>query len=222
MCGRFTLHIEPDDLVRTYGRFHWAVRPEQRYNIAPTQLVVVVAGDESPEVRTMRWGLVPRWADDIAIGNRMINARAETLAQKPAFKKLFARQRCLILADGFYEWRSEGKNAPKTPFYIRMKDGRPFAFAGLWDRWTDADGVHLDSCTIITCEANSLVGQLHDRMPVILSEQDYDTWLDPTINDTHVLTALLQPYDPDDMQAHQVSRTVNNPAHEQPGCIDPV
>lgn len=169
MCGRFTLRVPAAELVEIFRLLR---RPDvqPRYNIAPTQPVAVVRRiDRGRELSMLRWGLVPSWAKDPKIGARMINARAETVATKPAFRTALRRRRCLVPADGFYEW-AKSAGGTKQPHYITRRDGRPFAFAGLWESWDGPDGSSIESCTIVTTEANDLVGRIHDRMPVILSE----------------------------------------------------
>ena len=221
MCGRFTLKTPVEVLADFFGLEEMPdLTP--RYNIAPTQPVVtvlVLTGDR--QFRLMRWGLVPSWAKDLAIGNRMINARAETIAQKPSFRLAFAKRRCLIMADGFYEWPKKG--ADKTPYYITRQDGGPMAFAGLWERWDPpAGGEPVESCTIITTEANELIAPFHHRMPVILDPEHFDVWLDPGLDDPQALMALLQPYPAGEMTAHMVSTEVNRPSNDSPICIKPV
>jgi len=219
MCGRYTLTTPPAKLAESFGLDE---RPQldPRFNIAPTQpvaTVLVVTGGR--RLRLMRWGLVPHWARDLSIGSRMINARGETVAEKPAFRRAFRERRCLVLADGFYEWRREGKS--KQPFYIARKDRQPFAFAGLWETWMPPDaGESVDSCTIITTDANELVGEFHHRMPVILDAGDFDIWLDADADEQDLLV-LLRPCPAGRMQAWPVRDTVNSPAHETPECIEP-
>ncbi|MCS7040325.1 MAG: SOS response-associated peptidase, partial [Anaerolineae bacterium] len=181
MCGRFTLTASGDELASLFD-LEQAPNLEPRYNIAPTQPVAVVRLDREGrrrEFTLMRWGLIPSWAKDIHIGNRLINARAETLTEKPAFRTAFRRRRCLIPANGFYEWQKPTAGR-KQPYFIGLPDRRPFAFAGLWEHWEGADGSVLDSCAIITTAANERVRVLHDRMPVILERTDFGDWLDPT------------------------------------------
>ena len=197
---------------------------EARYNIAPSQNVPVVRlRPEDPQGRRelvlLHWGLVPPWADDPMIGNRMINARAESAAQKPAFRKAFARRRCLVVADGFYEWQGKGRN--KRPYLIRMRDDRPFGFGGLWESWEGADHSRIDSCTILTTEANSLVLPIHYRMPLVVAPEDYARWLDPLRETEAQLAELLRPFPSDPMEAFPVSMRVNNPANDDPGCLAP-
>ena len=169
----------------------------------------------------MRWGLVPSWAKDLSIGSRMINARAETVAEKPAFRQAFRERRCLIMADGFYEWRTTGRS--KQPYHITHRDKAPFGFAGLWDRWQPPGGGQpIESCTIITTAANELVAEYHDRMPVILDLADYDLWLDPTVHEPQRLLPLLKPYPASKMVAYPVSSIVNSPTNESPDCVKPL
>lgn len=218
MCGRFTLRTPAAQVARQLGLLE-APQYALRYNIAPTQPVGVVRGGSggTRQWAAMRWGLVPSWAKDLAIGNRMINARAETVAEKPAFRSAFRRRRCLVVADGFYEWRRAGSK--KLPYYIQLPDGEPFAFAGLWERWTGA-GEPVESCTIITTSANETMAALHDRMPVILSASDYDVWLDSELTEPAPLRQLLLPF-ADELTLTPVSTWVNNPRHEGPECLAP-
>ena len=221
MCGRFSLGTPATSLVAQFNLFGvpaWA----PRYNIAPTQqapTVVKAASQLARQFKMHRWGLIPPWAKDPGIGSQLINARAETVAIKPAFRKAFRERRCLILADGFFEWQRRGLH--KQPFHIRMRDGRPFAFAGLWEYWEGPEGPGIDSCTILTTTANELVGALHDRMPVILAPQDYDLWLDPGIREAERLQSLLHAYPSEEMAAYPVSTRVNNPANDSPECVEP-
>jgi putative SOS response-associated peptidase YedK len=190
-----------------------------RYNVAPSQAIAAVTNQQT-KIDYVRWGLVPSWAKDLAIGNKMINARAETLATKPAFARLLKRHRCLIPADGFYEWRKNADGKTKTPMYIRMTGGRPFAFAGLWDTWRDAEGQTVPSCTIITTTPNDLMRSIHDRMPVILKESDYQRWLAPEETPAASLTHLLAPYPAAEMEAYPVSKSVNNPRVDAPELVE--
>ena len=219
MCGRFTLRTSNRALVEQF-LLPASAEFSPRYNIAPTQAVAAIripSADLPRELVMMHWGLIPSWASDPSIGNRMINARAETLAEKPSFRGALAKRRCLILADGFYEWKKEGKQ--KQPYLIGMPDGRPFAFAGLWDCWK-RQGEPLQSCTIITTQANGETRPLHDRMPVILEPQDYDRWLDPSCQSITDVTPLLRPFPDGILVARPVSTLVNNARHEDPGCIE--
>jgi putative SOS response-associated peptidase YedK len=194
---------------------------QSSYNVAPTQEVpAVVASNGGRRLEVLRWGLIPSWADDPEIGSRMINARSETVAEKPSFRRAFKERRCLIPANGFYEWRKE--NGGKQPYYFRMKDGRPFAFAGLWESWDRHGGGEIQSCTILTTDANDLVSEIHHRMPVILPQEDYELWLDSTLREPDQLLPLLAPYPTNDMEAYPVSRRVNNPSNNEPGCVESV
>jgi putative SOS response-associated peptidase YedK len=168
----------------------------------------------------LRWGLIPSWAKDPAIGMKLINARAETVAEKPSFRKSFKQRRCLVLADGFYEWQKEGR--VKQPYYIRLKSERPFAFAGLWDHWADADEKTIESCALLTTEPNELMAPIHHRMPVILNPDAYDDWLDPDQQDVARLVTLLGPYPAGEMVANPVSRLVNNARFDDPRCVEPL
>lgn len=222
MCGRYTLSSSGDEVALLFDLSEIPSFPP-RYNVAPTQeaAVVRVPGPGAPRyLDFLRWGLVPYWADDPKIGNRMINARSEGVADKPAYRWSFRKQRCLIPTDGFYEWKTEGKL--KQPYHIRRKDRRPFAFAGLWARWKPKDGGDsqiLDTFTIITTDSNELIRPLHDRMPVIVDRGNFDLWLDPTMDDRERLQGLLVPYDGGVMETVPVSRAVNSPAYDGPDCL---
>jgi len=192
---------------------------EPRYNIAPTQSLatVVMTHGHQRQFKLCRWGLIPSWVKDPGVGSGFINAKAETAATKPAFRAAFRRRRCLILADGFYEWQRVGRR--KQPFYIHLRDDRPFAFAGLWERWEGPYRQAIDSCTILTTEPNDLLRRLHDRMPVILGPETYDRWLDPTVQEPQVLQPLLRPFPAEHMIAYPVNTRVNNPDNDHPECI---
>ena len=221
MCGRFTFAISPELLAEIFGvKILGDFSP--RYNIAPTQQVLVArAGEGGRELASARWGLVPHWADDLSIGARMINARGETLASKPAFRSALKHRRCLVAADGFYEWKKVG--AGKQPYLIRFADGRAFALAGLWERWLPQDGgAAVDSCTIITTTPNDLLRELHDRMPVILPLAAFEEWLRPEPLAAPRLEELLRPHPDAEMEAFAVSRRVNSPTNDDPSCIDPL
>ena len=220
MCGRFTATFTFRDLKIRFNLQEALPEFAPRYNIAPTQSAMVVTlGNGNNDAEMMRWGLVPSWAKDIAIGNRMINARAETLAGKSSFKPLVERRRCLIPADGFYEWRHEGKR--KVPVWIHLRNKEPFAFAGLWEVWKQPNGEKLQSFTIVTCPANELLQPIHDRMPVILRPQDETAWLDTDQTRWAQAKKLLAPFAAQSMQFHDVAKLVNSPAHDQPACIWP-
>jgi len=222
MCGRFTL-FEPDKILAREFGVSGIPLLSPRYNIAPSQPVAAVRAAPAGtgrELALLRWGLIPSWSKDPAIGNRLINARAETASQKPSFRNAFNRRRCLIPASGFYEWQR--RELRKQPFYIRMHDGRPFAFAGLWDRWESPDKGVIESCTILTTATNALLAPIHDRMPVILPPGKYDRWLDPSLQDPDSLAPLLVPFPTEDMIAFPVSPRVNAPSTDDEGCIAPL
>lgn len=221
MCGRFTLTTDPGQLQES---FPWLSIPNgitPRYNIAPTQPVAVVPNDGKNRLDFFNWGLIPSWAKDPSIGNKMINARAETLQEKPSFRSAFRRRRCLILADGFFEWRQDAGAKSKTPMYIRLKSEKPFALAGLWERWDSPDGSKILSCTIITTEPNELMRPIHNRMPVILPESAYPAWLSPEEMDPAALQPLLVPFTSEAMLAFPISRLVNSPENDVPEVIRP-
>jgi putative SOS response-associated peptidase YedK len=225
MCGRFTLTVKPARVEEAFGLFGGLEADlTPRYNVAPTQNILVLkhAADAEPTYCNMRWGLVPFWADDLKIGNRLLNARADGIADKPAFRAAFKRRRCLILADGFYEWKTTGtgKKAVKQPYHIHYADRRPFAFAGLWEKW-DKGEKPIESCTIITTDANDVMRPLHERMPVILDPKDYRRWISPEAQDPAVLLELLRPAPPEGMVAGAVSSRVNNSRFEDPACLEP-
>jgi putative SOS response-associated peptidase YedK len=219
MCGRYTLHHKP---VEIEERFEIDLEGDEfgaRYNIAPSQNVLTVRKKDAREVAFCKWGLVPYWAKDPAIGNKMINAKAETLAEKPSFKYALSKRRCLIIADGFYEWKKQGKS-PSQPLYIRRRDGGLFAFAGLWEEWKTPEGDRLPTCTIITTEPNELIAQFHHRMAVILKPEDEAAWIDPKMTVADVLP-LLGPYPSEELEAFPVSKAVNSPSSNEASFIDP-
>jgi putative SOS response-associated peptidase YedK len=221
MCGRYTM-VEPGLVPGRFG-VDGPFDEKPRFNIAPTQDVIVVrprrSGD-GRELRQMRWGLVPSFAHDASGGARMITARAETVGERPAFRQLVERRRCVVPADGFYEWR-RGPDGRRQPLRFTVDDGQPFALAGLWDRWRDpATGEPLDSCTILTCAPNSLVAPVHDRMPVILTREAEDLWLDPAVPADQALAALV-PFPAERMAVAEASTRVNTADYEAPDCLDP-
>lgn len=228
MCGRYSI-TSPTEAIQRVFRVPERPNLPARYNVAPTQQVPAVRletgadGDGGRHLAMLRWGLIPFWADDISIGSRLINARAESAAEKPAFRAAFRRRRCLIVADGFFEWKKPAaKGGKKQPYRAALKDGGPFGFAGLWERWTDPqDQSVVESCTILTTEANALCRPIHDRMPVILPADAYDTWLDPE-TDPADAKALLRPYPSDAMTVHPVSTKVNAVANDGPEVVEPV
>jgi putative SOS response-associated peptidase YedK len=218
MCGRFTLKTSPARIARLLG-LKSVPDFEPRYNIAPSQPVLAVRLEPERgerEAAFLEWGLIPSWAKEPGIGNKLANARADTVAEKPAFRSAFKKRRCLVPADGFYEWQA-GPGG-KTPYYFRMKDEGLFAFAGLWERWQQG-AEPVESCTLITTEANGVVGPVHDRMPVILDSESFARWLDPEQGVT-ALRAMLAPLPDDWLTAHPVSKLVNNPRNEGPKCIE--
>jgi putative SOS response-associated peptidase YedK len=241
MCGRFALLTSGEDLVTQFGVSQIPIDVSMiapRYNVAPTQPVVVVRettastssadgdstssadGDSNQrELTFLQWGLIPSWAKDPKIGSRLINARSETVAEKPSFRAAFKRRRCLILADGFYEWQSQ--NGKKQPMFIHLADQAPFALAGLWESWYSPDGGVIDTCTILTTTPNELMEPIHNRMPVILEPEDYNTWLIPG-DQPNIAMHLLRPFASEKMTAYPVSTWVNSPAHDDAQCITPL
>lgn len=222
MCGRFTQTQSAEAIAAAFQLTEVSLL-EPRYNIAPSQsipTILLTAEQPDRQLKLLRWGLIPSWSKDPQIGARMINARAETLTEKPAFRSAFKKRRCLVVADGFYEWKRQGKN--KQPFYFQLQDQQPFGFAGLWEHWQAPTGEAIASCTILTTEPNELLGSIHNRMPVILHPADYDLWLDPEVQQTELLQPLLRPYKTEAMVAHPVSTEVNNPQNDSPECIQDV
>jgi len=249
MCGRYTLTA---DLKKVADRFgapmpteDWATCLPPKYNIAPTQAVIVVGDDGKRYLKPMQWGLIPSWAKDASIGNRMINARVETLAEKPAFRAALKKRRCIIPADGFYEWPTIAKlrqhprpsglltmafpmtadkiaGKMKQPVRIVLKSREPFGFAGLWEHWKSPDGEEILSCTIITTEANELLKALHERMPVILTRDDEAAWLDPKTQDPEKLLPLLKQYPAEELEFYPVSRDVNSPVVDKASNIEAI
>lgn len=222
MCGRFSLSTPAQTLAEI---FEVANVPElqPRFNIAPSEAIAAIRvprDEQARELARLRWGLVPSWAKEPSVGNRMINARAETVGANPAFRSPFRRRRCLIPADGFFEWQRLERG--KQPFHFRMRDGLPFAFAGLWDLWEGKHGSVIESCTLITTQPNDLVRPVHDRMPVIVEPKHYELWLDPRVDRPERLMEVLQPFAAGKMVTYPVSNLVNNPANDDPACIAPL
>lgn len=217
MCGRFTLRASASEIAEFFELMRDLVEWDTpRFNIAATQSILAVrAGRAGREPVRLRWGLIPSWAKDTKLAATMINARAETVAGKPAYRAAFKRRRCLIPVSGFYEWRRDGKS--KTPFLISLRNEELFAFAGLWEKWKSPDGELVESCTVLTTSPNELMATIHDRMPVILKPADYGVWLDPQLDDAGALFTLLVSYPTEEMQAEQVSHVVNNARNE----VDP-
>ncbi|KAA3606872.1 MAG: SOS response-associated peptidase [Calditrichaeota bacterium] len=220
MCGRFSIIVEEEILKKRFG----VIIPEQetlfpRFNAAPTQNLPVITNLNPSEIHLFRWGLIPFWAKDIKIGNKLINARGETLTEKPSFKNAYTNRRCLVLADGFYEWKRVGKN--KIPMRITLKNEEPFAIAGLWENWKSPSGEFIKSFTVITTEPNELMSGIHNRMPVILPREIEKDWLDNSLT-TNELNGFLQPFQSEKMKAFQVSSSINSPANDNPSVIFPI
>ena len=221
MCGRFTFRKPSPAALASFGVTEAAEGPRASFNVAPGQTVpVVVQMGDRRMLDSYRWGLVPAWAKDPSVGYKMINARGETVADKPAFRQAFLQRRCLILADGFYEWK-QGTKA-KVPHYFTLPHEEAFAFAGLWERWEGPDGIGLLTCTIVTVEANELMRPFHHRMPVILEPDDYGRWLDPGFRNKAALLTLLRPYPSARMRVRPVSALVNSPKNDGPQCVLPL
>jgi putative SOS response-associated peptidase YedK len=221
MCGRFTLTIDPADLQDAFPEFTFPAQSAPRYNIAPSQPILALPNDGKNKADFFIWGLIPSWAKEPSIGNRMINARAETLTEKPSFRSALKYHRCLIFADGFYEWKAQPGSKAKIPHFIRLKSGKPFAFAGLWEHWQSADGSEVLSATIITTEPNELMSPIHNRMPVILKQDSYTQWLDTKPLLSNHLQDILVPYPGGEMEAYPVSTLVNSPGNDRVECILP-
>jgi putative SOS response-associated peptidase YedK len=222
MCGRFTL-FEPDKILSKEFGVSGFTTLAPRYNIAPSQPVAAVRAapaGSGRELAFLRWGLIPSWSKDPAIGNRLINARAETAHEKPSFRNAFRRHRCLIPASGFYEWLRWERG--KQPYFVRMHDAHLFAFAGLWEQWESPEEGVIETCAILTTAANAVLAPIHDRMPVILPTTVYDQWLDPALLNTDLLAPLLVPFSPEEMLAFPVSPRVNAPSADDKGCIAPL
>lgn len=219
MCGRSSLHDDPTNILERFSLPPVLPGFEPLYNIAPTQLQwsILRDGNGAAEARQLKWGLVPSWATDPSIGNRMVNARAESLTEKPSFRESLQTRRCVILADGYYEWKSVGKT--KVPMYFRLADGRAFGLAGLWDRWESGDK-SLETCTVITTNAGARSAAVHHRMPVLLVDDAATRWMDESARESELQT-LLAPYDRDDLEMYEVARYVNNAANDSPECTTP-
>jgi putative SOS response-associated peptidase YedK len=225
MCGRFTITVSWDELIL---RFLLDSRPgkyQPRYNAAPGQWIPAILGTDRREaswnrIGELRWGLVPSWASDDRAGAKMLNIRSETVSEKPAFRRLLQRKRCLIPADGFYEWKGSGRQ--KQPYRFLLRSGEPFGMAALYDTWAASDGSKLHTCTILTTNANELVSEVHHRMPVILSPEGEKLWLDRDIQTSSELTSLLQPYASDRMRSYEVDSKVGSVRWDEPACIEPM
>lgn len=220
MCGRFTLTVTPDELQDAFPDFHIPVDLPVSYNIAPSQPVAALPNQGQQRLTFFQWGLIPSWTKEEQLGKyAFINARGETASEKASFKAAYKRRRCLIPADGFYEWKKENSGEGKTPYYIQMKNKAPFAFAGLWEIWQSSQGDEIHSCCIITTRPNKLVSEIHKRMPVILAPEEYPRWLIDAEVAPGELDDLLDPYPGDLMEAYPVSTYVNNPRNNSPRCI---
>ncbi len=220
MCGRYTIYTDLTQLAERFGFDAGEVDFLPSYNVAPTQSMLTVVRSEGNRAELMRWGLIPSWAKNMSIGSRMINARAETVAEKPSFRAALMRRRCLVVADGFYEWQKTPTG--KRPMRIALDDGGPFAFAGLWEVWKSPDSQLIKSCTIITTSANDRLRSIHSRMPVILTPDAEELWLDTNIEDAAVQARALVPYPLEDLQAYEVSSLVNSPKNNAPELVVPV
>ncbi len=222
MCGRFALYSDPLTLARRFA----AEAPADltpRYNVAPTQSIPIVRVEEGQRRFALaRWGLIPHWAKDMDTGYSTINARAETVASKPAFRSAFRHRRALIPASGYYEWETKPGSKLKCPWFISLRDREPMAFAGLWERWRSPEGDELESCSIIVTDANELTRKIHDRMPVVLAPDNWDAWLDPETTNAEGLQSLLRPYPAEGMVAWPVSTVVNSPRNDSAECVKPV
>lgn len=219
MCGRFARSTKPDSLIREFGVKKTLIDLAPGYNIAPAQDIIIVNNQGERQLVTCRWGFIPSWAKGPVSGCKMINARAETVAEKPTFRAAFLDHRCLVIADGFFEWRKGDKG--KIPYYIHLRSGRPFGFAGLYDTWTSPEGGSICTCTIITTDANDLLAQVHDRMPVIIPKNTEDLWLAPDVHDPDTLLRLLRPYPAEELEMYPVSPKVNSPKYNSPDAIKP-
>jgi putative SOS response-associated peptidase YedK len=222
MCGRFTLTLDPSQVQDAFEGFTFPDQFAPRFNIAPTQPILAIPNDGKNAADFFLWGLIPSWAKDPSIANKLINARGETIAEKPSFRGSFKYKRCLIITDGFYEWKATPGEKTKTPYYIHMKDRKPFAFAGLWDEWNSPDGGALRTCTITTTTPNELMSTLHNRMPVILNQKDYADWLDTAPRTPDSLLGLIKPFPADNMSAYPVSTMVNTPNNDRAELVVPL
>lgn len=220
MCGRFVLISDLEEITTEFDVQEISGNLQQSYNIAPGNTISAVIDDGLKRLVPFTWGLIPSWAKDPSIGNRLINARGETVTEKPSFKAAFKKRRCLIIANGFYEWQKRGKM--KIPMYVRLKSDKPFGFAGLYETWISPDEQEFRTCTIITTEANELLQLIHNRMPVIIPKDRENVWLDTDMNDNTLVFSIVKPYPHNEMVAYEVSTLVNSPQHNSPDCITPV
>jgi len=218
MCGRFEIHSAIEIIAKLFGIVEWNIDYRPSYNIAPSHDIIIAIDKGRRQLIKSRWGFLPSWAKDPSDGYKMINARAETVAEKPSFKKAFQKQRCLVLADGFFEWKKEGKN--KKPYLIRLKSEKPFAMAGLYNKWISPEGEEICTNTIITTESNDLIRPIHEGMPVILPQEKYADWLRNDIDDPVLLAKMLRPYPSDELEMYEVTSKVNSPAVNTPEIIE--
>lgn len=218
MCGRFAQRSDPKRLAKEF-KVAEVPQVEARYNIAPTQEILAVRElADGREMAFFKWGLVPSWAKDLSVGARLINARSETVEEKPSFREAFKKRRCIIPADGFYEWQRTGGR--KQPFFFRMRDEHPFGFAGLWERWEGKDGQAINSCTILTTGANEVLRPVHDRMPVILHADEYEMWLDTDVRKLDLIKEMLRPYPAEELTSYPVSTAINSPRSQGAELIE--
>ncbi|HEX9759048.1 MAG TPA: SOS response-associated peptidase [Nitrospiria bacterium] len=220
MCGRYSQTLDVSKLIERFKVKPPPFKLSPRYNIAPSQDAPVIVNLEEHSLKMFRWGLIPSWAKDPSIGQKMINARLETLQEKPSFKRLIRKKRCLVISDGFYEWKKESNGKTKTPMRVFLKSREPFAFAGLWDTWKNAEGIETHSFTIITTEAIASIKTIHERMPVILDPKIEESWLDPELEPSQVLASLTPFPTPEKMEFYPVSKLINSPKNDLPECID--
>jgi putative SOS response-associated peptidase YedK len=220
VCGRFVRYISIPEIADEFDAVDMNLDLGPSYNIPPGQDIIMIVKNGRNRIIPCKWGFIPSWTDDPSMGYKMINARAESVAEKASFRDAFKRQRCLIPANGFYDWRKEGK--ARVPVYVRLKSRQVFGFAGLYNEWTSPEGKQICTTTIITTGANSLLAPVHDRMPAIIPREKESLWLDSSIHDREILLTLLKPYPSEDMEFREVSRTVNSPGNDSPECIKPV
>ena len=221
MCGRFTLTLDPAEAGDEFEGVNFPTKFAPRYNIAPSQPVLAIPNDGKNAAEFFVWGLIPSWAKDPSIGNRLINARGETLAEKPSFRGAYKYKRCLVITDGYYEWKTVPGTKTKIPHFIHLRTAKPFAFAGLWDEWHSAEGSAIRSCTIITTKPNKFLASIHDRMPVILHSKDYSDWLDASPRTADTLAHLITDFPAELMEAYPVSTLVNSPVNDRAECVRP-
>ena len=222
MCGRYALALNSKELQLAFPEFTFPENIQARFNIAPSQPILSLSNDGTRAATFQTWGLIPSWSKDPSIGNKLINARAETLSEKPSYRGPYKYHRCLIFANGFFEWQAQSSNKGKLPYYIHLKSGEPFAFAGLWDKWQSPDGSEIHSATIITTTPNDLVEPIHSRMPVILPKDCYTQWIDPNPQPPSRFDSILSPYPSNEMIAEPISTLVNSPENDTPEVLIPI